>query len=202
MTKSTRQIRMFNNVSADGYFTAADGKLDWVTPEDQIQESAATQLPETGAMLFGRLTYDQFESFWPHAIDDSDTSPDPHRPVRSKALRRMAVWINESTKIVLSKTRKNVTWKNSRLMSEFDPKVVAALKRELDKDIMIFGSGSIVAQLTKHGLIDEYTFVVNPTLLGSGRSLVQELPERVKLELVESKSFKSGVVLLRYALVK
>jgi hypothetical protein len=85
----------------------------------------------------------------------------------------MAVMLSEATKLVFSRTLKELTWKNSYLLDEFDPREVEAMKRQPGKDMLVFGSGSIVSQLTRHGLIDEYQFVVNPVLLGSGRSLLK-----------------------------
>ena len=204
MSQSTRRIVMFNNVSADGYFATPDGNLDWVVPEPEVYKAATQSLGENDTMLFGRKTYENFESFWPHALDDSKTAPDPHKPERrSEQNREMAVWINASKKLVVSRTRKNVTWKNSELMHELDPKAIEALKRGPGKNIIIFGSASIVAQLTKHRLIDEYFVVVNPILLGKGRPLFCELDSRFGLELIEANSFKStGVVTLRYAPAK
>jgi dihydrofolate reductase len=111
----------------------------------------------------------------------------------------MANWINQTTKVVFSRTRKDVTWTNSRLLHEFDPSEIEAMKKQPGKDMMIFGSGSIVSQLTQHGLIDEYQFVVSPLLLGSGRSLIGGLSKVAKLDLLEAKQYKSGNVRLRYA---
>ncbi len=197
-----RRIVMFNHVSADGYFAAPDGNIDWVIQDPEIGKTAveASASEGTGAMLFGRRTYEQFESFWPTALDDSDTSPDPHgHGQRSPELRAIAVYINDATKIVFSKSRKDVTWKNSKLLREFDPRVIAALKREPGKDIMIFGSGSIVSQLAQHRLIDEYQFIVSPLLLGQGQSMIRDMPQSVRLDLLGTTSYKSGNVMLRYA---
>jgi dihydrofolate reductase len=193
---------MFNHVSADGYFSAPDGGLNWVVQDPEIGKSAseASESPGAGTILFGRRTYEQFESFWPHALDDSDTSPNPHRPGhRSPELRAMAVYINDATKIVFSKSRKDVTWKHSKLVREFDPRAIEALKREAGKDIMIFGSGSIVAQLSQHRLIDEYQFIVSPLLLGDGQSMLKDMPQSVRLDLLGATSYKSGNVMLRYS---
>jgi dihydrofolate reductase len=201
MTKSTRRIVMFNQVSADGYFAATDGNLDWVVQEPEVYRSSTASMPEVDTMLFGRKTYDNFESFWPHALDESKTSPNPHAAgQRSEQMREMAVRINNDEKIVISKTRTTVTWKNSKLMNTFDPKAIEALKKQPGKDIIVFGSASIVAQLTQHRLIDEYQFVVSPLLLGKGRQLLGDLSDKLKLALIEAKPFKSGVVLLRYGL--
>jgi dihydrofolate reductase len=191
-----RRIVAFDRVSAEGYFARPDGGLDWVVPEDELDRAAAAGLGGSGTILFGHRTYQMFESFWPHAVDE-----DPHAPGRnSPEIRAMGAWINAAEKIVWSRTRESVTWNNSRLLREFDPRQVEALKAAPGKDIMIFGSGSIVSQLTAHGLIDEYTFVVAPILLGTGRPLVADVPRSVRLELLEATPFPSGNVRLRYAL--
>ena len=195
-----RRIVMFNRVSADGYFAALDGNLDWVVPEEQLDKAGADSLSDSDTILFGRRTYEMFESFWPHALDDAATAADPHNAGRrSPEIRGMAVWINNATKLVVSKTRKEVTWKNSRLLREVDPREIDAIKRQPGKTIMIFGSGSIVSQLTQHDLIDEYHFIVGPILLGSGQSLVTGVSKRSRLNLLEAKQYPSGNVALRYA---
>jgi dihydrofolate reductase len=195
-----RRIVTFNHVSADGYFAQPDGNLDWVLQDDEVYRASQTGQPEIDTLLFGRRTYELFESFWPYALDDSGTSPDPHHPEhRSEAIRDMAVFINEATKIVFSRTRKSVTWKNSRLVHELDSREIQAMKGQPGKDMIVFGSGSVASQLTQHGLVDEYVFVVSPLILGSGRSLLSGFSKTVKLEVRESRKFPSGVVLLRYA---
>jgi len=194
-----RRIVMFNRVSADGYFAAPDGNLDWVVPEEQLDKSAAASLEDSDTILLGRRTYEMFESVWPHALDDTRTARDPHGERRSPEIRAMAVWINEATKLCVSKTRKDVTWKNSRLLRDVDPREIEAIKRQPGKTIMIFGSGSLVSQLTQHELIDEYHFVVGPILLGAGKALVSGVSRRLKLNLLEAKGYPSGNVALRYA---
>ena len=193
-----RRIVAFNNVSADGYFSAADGNLDWVVPDNELA-AAAVGAPGRGTLIFGRRTYEIFESFWPRVVTDSPTAPDPHGGPPSPEIRAIGVFINEATKVVFSKTRKEVTWKNSRLVRELVPRDIEALKREAGPDIMIFGSGSVASQLTQHGLIDEYQFVVSPVLLGGGRSLLTNVPKITKVKLVEAKEYKTGNVMLRYA---
>ena len=196
---STRKIVAFNRVSADGYFTTPDGHLDWVIPEDELDKAGAGGASQVDALLFGRRTYEAFESFWPH-VGSGATAPDPHLAGRqSPEIRAMADFINETTKFVFSKTRKDVTWKGSRLIHDFDPREIEAMKRQPGKDMMIFGSGTITSLLTEHGLIDEYQFVVGPILLGNGRPLIGDVSKRMKLELLEAKSFPSGNVRLRYA---
>jgi len=195
-----RRIMAFNRVTADGYFTSPDGKLDWVVPEPQIDKEAGEGMSGQGAILFGRRTYEMFQAFWPHALEDPGTAPDPHMPGRrSPEIRAMAVWINEAAKIVFSKTLEDVTWKNTRLIRAFDPHEVEAMKKQPGPDMLVFGSGSIASLLTEHGLIDEYRFIVGPVLLGSGRTLISGVPRSSRLDLLEAKTYPSGNVMLRYA---
>ncbi len=195
-----RRVVMFNQVTPEGLFSDPEGGLGWVAQDEQLNRQNAAGLGQPGAMLFGRSTYQMFEAFWPHALGDPNTAPDPHHPGNaSPEIRAMAVWINESEKLVFSRTLKSVTWKNSRLLPELDPAQVQALKEGQGSDIMIFGSGSIVSQLSAHRLIDEYQFVVSPLLLGRGRPLFQDLAASVPLELLEARSYPSGNVVLRYA---
>jgi dihydrofolate reductase len=195
-----RKIVMFNRVSAEGFFATPDERMDWAPPEPELDRQAAAGAPGADTFLFGRRTYEMFASFWPHALDDSPTSPDPHDAGRrSEDLRKMAVALNEGTKLVFSRTLKQLDWKNSRLLTSFDPKQIEALKREPGKDMMVMGSGSIVSQLTEHKLIDEYWIVVGPLFLGRGRPLMRDVTRSMKLDLLEAKAFPQGNVLLRYA---
>jgi dihydrofolate reductase len=193
-----RRIVMFNQVTADGYFAGPDGNLDWVVPDKEFDETVAAGLPATGTILFGRRTYELFEAFWPHAVDEAATAPDPHGGERSPELRAIGTFINEATKLVFSRTLKSLTWRNSHIVHELDPRKIEAMKGQPGADMMIFGSGSIVSQLTEYGLIDEYQFFVCPVLLGSGRPLFNDVSRSSRLDLLEAKRYPSGNVMLRY----
>jgi dihydrofolate reductase len=197
-----RRIVAFNNVSADGYFAAPDGKLDWVVPDPEMDKFAAGAIARGGTdtILFGRKTYQMFASFWPHVLDDPETAPDPHTAGRTSAeMRAMAVMLNETPKVVFSKTLKEATWAQSRIVRDLDPDAIAAMKQERGKDMMIFGSGAIVSLLTRHGLIDEFLFAVSPILLGGGRTLLNGVSASTRLDLKEERRFPSGKVMLSYA---
>jgi len=195
-----RRIVMFNRVSADGYFASSDGGLDWAVPDEAIDQAGAERMKDFDTMLFGRRTYDAFESFWPHAEGDPETAGDPHSDGRrTKTLLSMARWINQTRKCVFSTSKQRVTWQNSQLFARFDPAELSALKQAPGKDMIVFGSGSLVAQLTEHRLIDEYQFIVGPVLLGDGRSPIRGVTERLPLQLMEAKPYPSGNVMLRYA---
>jgi dihydrofolate reductase len=193
------RIVAFNRVSADGYFTAADGNLNWVVPEEELDKQATANMSGQGTLMFGRKTYEMFASFWPHALEDPKGAEDPHHAGRrSPEMLAMAKYINEAIKIVFSRTLQDVHWKNSRLIKRFDPAEVESIKRSTARDIMIFGSGTIASQLAQHDLIDEYQFVVAPVLLGDGRTLISGVTKNTGLKLAEAKPYKSGNVMLRY----
>ena len=169
-----------------------------MVPEEQIDKEGIAAAPGTDTVLFGRRTYQMFASFWPRFLEDASV-PDPHDPGRrSPEMKAMGVMLNEAEKIVFSRTLKQAAWKNSRISRELDPREIEALKRRPGKDIIIFGSGSIVSQLTEHRLIDDYQFVVAPILLGNGRPLVADVPHSRKLRLREAKTYPSGNVTLSY----
>lgn len=196
-----RRIVMFNRITADGQFADPDGNLGWIVPDETLDQEAAsaTASPRSGTLLFGRRTYEFFESFWRQFDDDGSAPvPDPHAPGASQEQRAIADFINGATKVVFSRSRDEVTWRHSRLLRELDPDEIEAMKSEPGKDILVFGSGSIVSQLTEHGLIDEYQIVVNPTLIGSGRPLLSNLSKSVRLHLLEAKRYPTGNVMLRY----
>jgi dihydrofolate reductase len=187
--RHARRIVTFDWVTADGYFAGHDGNLDWVVPDEEQAKAAAESISSFDTVLFGRRTYQNFEGFWRHVVvDASGTVPDPHRPgQRSSILVPVAIALNTMTKLVFSRTLKDVTWTNSRLLSELDPREIEAMKRRPGKDMIVFGSGSVVSQLTQHGLIDEYQFVVCPILLGSGQPLLKDVSKRLRLELLEAR---------------
>ena len=196
----TRRIVMFNWMTANGYFTGADGNLDWVVPDEEQAKAAVDGIPFFDTVLFGRRTYELFEKFWNHTVDDSSTAPDPHHPgQRTREHREIAIWLNEMKKLVFSRSLKAVTRNNSRVLHELDPREIETMKSQPGKDMIVFGSGSIVSQLTQHGLIDEYQLVVCPIFLGSGRPLLTGVSKNSRLKLVEARPYRSGDVMLRYA---
>lgn len=193
-----RRIVMFNRVSVDGYFADAKGSLDWVVQDPDLDQAVmADEDINLDTILFGRRTYEMFEAFWPGVTEDS---MGPHGDLMSPAILKMADILNEAPKIVFSKTMTKATWQGTRVWHNFDAGEIRRMKSQSGGDIMVFGSGSIVSQLTQHGLIDDYMIVVNPVMLGSGEPLVGGFSKLVGLELEDVKRFDSGNVLLHYKL--
>lgn len=187
-----RKVIMFNRVSVDGFFAGPNGEIDWfvVDPEldKALHEMGQPDVVAPGTVLLGRVTYQLFESYWPKV------AADPNAP---KEARIIADELNQMTKVVFSKTLKEVSWVNTKLVKGDVAKEVSELKQEKGSDILIFGSGTIVQQLTAGGLIDEYMFAVTPVILGAGKSLFSGV-QKLDLELLEARNFKSGNVLLHY----
>jgi dihydrofolate reductase len=178
---------MFNRVSVDGFFAGPNGEIDWFVMDPNV-DKALHEMMQPDTILFGRVTYQLFESHWPKVATD------PNAP---KEARIIANELNQMTKVVFSKTLKKVTWENSKLVKGNLAKEVRKLKQGNGHDIVIFGSGTIVQQLTAEGLIDEYLFVVTPVILGAGKPLFKDV-KKLNLELLETRDFKSGNVLLTY----
>jgi dihydrofolate reductase len=182
-----RRITMLNRISLDGYYAGPNGEIDWFI-HDPAVDAAAHEMMQPDTVLFGRLTYQMFEAYWPMVAQEPSATPQA---------RQLAVELNELTKIVFSRTLEHVSWTNSVLIREDPVDFMPDFRRQDGPDIAIFGSGSIVQQLTNAGLIDDYLFVVSPILLGTGRPLFHNTT-RTRLECVQSRRFESGNVLLHY----
>lgn len=169
-------------------------------PDEEQAKAAARDIANFDTVLFGRRTYEIFEGFWGHVVvDGAGTVPDPHRPGRrSPEHGALAIALNKTSKLVFSRTMKDVTWRNSRLIPELDLREIETMKRQPGKDMIIFGSRSVVSQLTQHDLIDEYQFALCPILLGSGQPLLKDVSKSLRLDLLEAKALPSGGVMLRY----
>ena len=180
-----RRLVLFNMVTLDGYFAGPAGEIDWHRVDSEFNDFAVEQLNSAGSLIFGRLTYEIMASYWPttQAIDDD--------PLVAKKM-------NNIPKFVFSRTLDQVDWENTRLVKNDAAAEVAKLKQQAGGDLFIFGSANLASSLTRHGLIDEYRLMVNPVLLGNGQPLFENLDHRLSLNLVRTKTFRSGNVLLYY----
>jgi dihydrofolate reductase len=183
-----RKIIMFNRMSMDGFFAGPNGEShEWFVQDPEV-DKAAHEMMEPDTVLFGRITYQLFESHWPKMAKD------PKAPKEAKAT---ADELKKMDKLVFSKTLKDVNWENSKLVEGNLVDEVKKLKSGDGPDIVIFGSGTIVQQLTREQLIDEYVFVMTPVILGEGKSFFEDV-RKLDLELLETRGFKSGNVMLHY----
>ena len=184
-----RKIIVFENVTLDGFMAGPNGELDWAIQDDEVTQNSKEGIDSIDTFLFGRVTYDMMASFWPTPTGKSAN------PVFAEAL-------NNTPKIVFSTTLKKADWQNTEVVQELTKEEILKLKQLPGKNMMIFGSGTLVEQLTKLGLIDEYQLMLNPIVLGKGKPLFKDTTDRMNLTLVRAKTFKSGIVLLQYQPVK
>lgn len=195
-----RRIVMFNRVSSDGSFATRDGGLDWVVPEPELDRLGVAGMQSTDTVLFGRRTYQMFAAFWPGVYANPDSAKNPHgQGGASPELRAMATWLNDTRKVVFTRTLAEAAWNNTQIVGDFSAKGIEELKRGPGQDMIIFGSETIVSLLSEHGLIDEYRLIVTPVLLENGQRWVNGVSKRTQLELLEAKAYASGNVMLRYA---
>jgi dihydrofolate reductase len=138
-----------------------------------------------GTLLFGRITYDLMAGFWP-------------TPAAMEMDQVVAERMNGLQKIVFSRTLSDASWKNTRLIKEDLFAAVKKLKQEPASDIVILGSGTLVSQLAGKGLIDEYSIIINPIVIGEGRTLFENIDHRINLKLIRTRAFSNGNVLLAY----
>lgn len=182
-----RKLIVFNSISLDGYFSGVNGDISWAhKPGDDAEWTAFVQgnAGEGGVLVFGRVTYEMMAGYWPtpHAA-----SADP----------QLAAHMNSLQKIVFSRSLDKASWENTKLLTNLADDV-RRLKNEPGDDMVILGSGSIVSQLTQAGLIDEYQVVINPVLLGAGKTMFEGIDHAVGLKLTNSRTFKNGNVVLTY----
>ena len=190
-----RRVILFMHMTLDGFIARENGAMDWATMTDQEMDKymAFNMLMDVGTMILGRVLFQGFEKAWPAMAAD---------PKSPKELVDFAHWIEDSPKIVFSKTLDNIGWKNSRLVKvKSDQDIVTEilkLKEQPGKDIVLFGGARFSQTCAKEGLVDEYRFKLEPVALGTGRALFQEIKNMAKLKLIHSKAFDSGVLGLYY----
>jgi len=184
-----RKVILSNMVTLDGFFEGPNKELDWHIVDEEIKQYANDLLSNVDALLFGRVTYQLMADYWPAAATNPSTS---------KSDLEIADKMNNLPKIVFSKTLQEVKWNNSRLVKENIAEEISKMKQQPGKDMVIFGSGSIVSTFMQHGLIDEYRIIVNPIVLGNGNPLFKGINGKQNLKLLNTKVFDSGIVILFY----
>ncbi len=185
-------VVVLNHLTLDGVMQAP-GRPDedrrdgfahggWARPRGDSVAEAFGGIAEVGGLLFGRRTYEDFFSFWPNQTDN------PFTPV-----------LNDTQKYVASTTLEEpLPWSNSTLLKGDAAEAVARLKQQLDKDLLIMGSGELIQSLMRRNLVDEYVLLIHPLVLGTGRRLFAEGSPTTALRLVDTKTTTTGVVIATY----
>jgi dihydrofolate reductase len=179
-----RKIVAAEFMTLDGVMGAAD---TWHFPyfNDEMGADQASVMAETGTLLLGRRTYQEFAAVWPHRTVE-DFGP-------------FASYMNDTPKLVVSNTLDSVEWQNSTLLRGSVVEELAQLKQQPGKSIVVIGSATLVQSLLHDHLLDELKLLLDPILVGAGKRLFAEGADRIRLRLVESKTFSTGVLSLTYA---
>ena len=181
-----RKLIYSMGVSLDGFITDPEGKIDWTAPDEELHRFHNQHVRETGAHLLGRRLYEEM-TYWETA-DENPSAPE-------HVLEFARIW-KDLPKIVFSKTLEKVEG-NARLATDGVAEEVAKLKEQPGKDLAVGGAG-LASTFIELGLVDEFRLFVSPVVLGAGTPYFPALDERIDLELVETRTFASRVVYVRY----
>ena len=177
------------HTSLDGFVAGLNGEMNWINVDEAIFDFVATMTDKADTALYGRVTYEMMQSYWPTAGEE---------PGASKHDKEHSAWYKKVSKIVLSKTMSEEGLENTIVISDQLTDKINKIKNQDGKNILIFGSPAASHSLMRYGLIDEFWLFVNPVLLAQGIPLFKDVPEKTKLELIETKTFSCGVVALHY----
>jgi dihydrofolate reductase len=187
-----RKLVLFMHLSLDGFAADANGGLDWISYDSDLQQYNEGIVATVGSPVYGRLTYELMAGYWPTVLDDRDAS---------EHSKEHAQWVDKATKIVFSRTMKKAEWNNTIVINDNITEEINRLKQQPGKDLVIFGSPGLAHSFMELDLIDEYQLTLNPVLLGNGIAAYQNIKNKTNLKLVKATTLKSGVVGLHYAKV-
>jgi dihydrofolate reductase len=188
-----KKIISFMHLSLDGFVAGPNGEMNWIKVDEEIFDYVGRRIVKTDTALYGRVTYQMMESYWPTAGDKPNASR--HDIEHSK-------WYNKVRKVVLSKTLKEENLTNTTIISDNLMDRINEIKQSRDsgsEEILLFGSPTATHSLIQMNLIDGYWLFVNPIVLGQGIPLFTDIREKIKLELLNTtRQFTSGVTELNY----
>jgi dihydrofolate reductase len=184
-----RKIISFMHISLDGFVAGPNGKMDWIKVDEEIFDHVGKRISQTDTAIYGRVTYQMMEGYWPTAGDEPGASK--HDIEHSK-------WYKNVRKVVLSKTMKDKRLANTNIISNNLSKEINDIKQKDGSEILLFGSPTATHSLIKENLIDGYWLFVNPIILGEGIPLFTGIKDKINLKLLTTRKFTSGVTELNY----
>lgn len=188
-----RKIISMTHISLDGFAAGLNDELDWISYDSELEAYAHTMHDLTDAVIWGRKTYEGMAGYWLTV---------PGNPASTAPELEHARWLDNTTKIVVSRTLERIEWHNNPntlLIKDNIAEAINKIKHQPGKDIWFLGSVNLMQTFMQLNLIDEYRININPTMLGAGKPLFSGLEQKRDLKLIESKQFASGVIALRYA---
>lgn len=187
------KIISFMHISFDGFVAGPNGEMDWIKVDDEIFDHVGKRIGESNTALYGRITYQMMESYWPTAAD---------KPNASKHDIEHSKWYKHARKIVLSRTMDASDSALTEVVNDHLVETLDEIKQKTDGEILLFGSPTATYSLFQLGLIDGYWLFVNPIILGQGIPLFVGSKERIHLQLLDTHTFTNGVVALNYVVDK
>jgi len=184
-----RKLISFMHISLDGFVAGPNGEMNWIKVDEEIFDHIGERISETDTALYGRVTYEMMQSYWPAAGDEPGASK--HDIEHSK-------WYNKAHKLVLSKTMKGAGLTNTTIISDNLSNEINEIKQGAGSEILVFGSPTATHSLIQQNLIDGYWLFVNPIILGQGIPLFTGSKDKIKLKLLTTRQFTSGVTELNY----
>jgi dihydrofolate reductase len=187
-----RKIISMIHLSLDGFAAGPNDELDWISYDDELEQYAHSLHVMTDAVIWGRRTYQGMAEYWLTV---------PGNPASTPAELEHARWLEQATKIVVSRTLDRIEWNNAQntvLIKDNIAEEINAIKQQPGKDIWFLGSTGLAQTFMQLDLIDEYRININPTVLGRGKPLFAGVTRSFPLKLLDAKTFRSGVVGLRY----
>ncbi len=187
-----RKVILLLHLSLDGYTAGTNDELDWIAYDSELEQYAHAMHDVTDTVIWGRRTYEGMASYWLTVPGNPDSTP---------AEREHARWLDQATKIVVSRTLERIEWNNAQntiLIKDNLAEEINRIKAQPGKDIWLLGSTALAQTFMQLDLIDEYRFNINPSVLGQGKPLFKDVTRQFPLKLRDTKVFKSGVVGLRY----
>jgi dihydrofolate reductase len=184
-----RNLVVFMHLSLDGFVAGPNGEMDWIHVDEEMFDYAARQTQKSDIALYGRITYEMMENYWPTAAN---------QPNASKHDIEHSTWYNSVSKVIVSKTMQGQKRSNTTIISDNLYDEIIKLKSQPGKDIVMFGSPSVVHSLLPDNLIDDFWLFINPILLGEGIPLFKNIRHKTKLKLIEATILSSGVMAVNY----
>ena len=178
------------HVSLDGFVAGPNGEMDWIKVDQEIFDHVEKRISKGDTALYGRVTYEMMEGYWP-AVARGEVAAPP-------AIREWAVKLETKPKYVVSSTRKEYPWTNSHHIAGDLRTGVQQLKDATPAGVLL-GSSALAVVLDRLDLIDEYKFLVHPRITGHGPTLYQSgLPATRRLALLSAKPLRNGTVAMHY----
>lgn len=187
-----RRIISFAHISLDGFVAGPKGEMDWIKLDEEIFDHVGKRISKGDTALYGRVTYEMMENYWPTAAD---------KPRATKHDKEHSKWYANSHKVVMSRTMKGADLTNTRIISNKLSDNINEIKQSGQgggEDILLFGSPTATHSLMQQNLIDGYWLFVNPIILGQGIPLFKGIQDKTKLKLLTTHQFNCGVTELNY----